>query len=253
MRTSRIRYIVTWVALIVLMICSTLLLASVWNSHIGNLVSPLLLAILWIGILSAGIYLFMLAVKKAHRQWIDEERHLERVRITALDKKERRTQASRENKSLDFAAVARKIVRRVPDNIAQEQLGTLLLKNLSRELELMSGIFYREQKGIFMIEASYALASGSKPGSFKSGEGLTGQAARNKQLMMLTQLPEGYLEVFSGLGKAPPTYLVLVPLVHKDRTIALLECSGYRYEPADIEKMFRILARDLMDKLAPNL
>ena len=50
--------------------------------------------------------------------------------------------------------------------------------------------------------------------------------------MVLTRLPEDYLEVYSGLGKAQPSYLAIVPLIHKGRTIAVLECSGYRYDPA---------------------
>ena len=67
--------------------------------------------------------------------------------------------------------------------------------------------------------------------------------------MVLTSLPEDYLEVYSGLGKAQPSYLAIVPFIHKGRTMAVLECSGYRYDPHDIENMFRIFARDLMDKL----
>ena len=253
MRTSKFRYILTWVSLVLILICSILLVATAWNSQIRGTVSPLLIMLLWIGISASGIYLFMLAVKKAHRQWIDEERHLEKERISARELKSRSSRSSRETKALDFAAAARKIVRDVPDNIAPEQLGKLLLKNLARELEIMSGIFYSEKKGKFIVEATYAMATSTEPYTFKTGEGLSGQAARNQQLMVLTSLPEGHLEVYSGLGKAPPAYLAIVPLVHKGKTIAVLECSGYRYDPGDIENMFKIFTRDLMDKLSLNL
>ena len=253
MRTSRFRYILTWVALVVMMICSTLLVVSAWNSQIIGTVSPPLIILLWIGISASGIYLFMLAVKRAHWEWIDEERNLEKERISALEKKSRKSQSTHKNKALDFAAAARKIVRRVPENIAPEQLGKLLLKNLASELEIMSGIFYRENKGKFIVEATYAMATSTEPFTFKTGEGLSGQAARNQQLMVLNRLPEGHLEVYSGLGKAPPAYLAIVPLVHKGKTIAVLECSGYRYDPGDIENMFKIFTRDLMDKLSLNL
>lgn len=253
MRTSKLKYIFTWVSLLVMMICSILLVASSWNSQLRDMVSPTLITLLWIGIAAPGIFLFMLAVKKAHRQWIDEERHLEKVARETKRESSKKTGSARENKALDFAATARKIVRRAPENIAPEQLGKLLLKNLARELEIMSGIYYRENKGVFKAEATYAMASSTEPYSFRSGEGLTGQAAKNQQIMLLTRLPEGHLEVYSGLGKAPPAYLAIVPLVHKGKTMAVLECSGYRYESGDIENMFRILARDLMDKLSPNL
>jgi len=241
------------VSLVLMMTCSVLLVASAWNSQTGKNISPYLTILLWIGIAAPGIFLFLLAVKKAHRQWIDEERHLERVARESKKKSFEQSGSSRKNKTLDFAAAARKIVRRVPENIATEQLGKFLLKNLARELEIMSGIYYRESKGAFKVEATYAMVSGTEPYTFKSGEGLSGQAAKNQQLMLLTHLPEGHLEVYSGLGKAPPAYLAIVPLVHKGKTVAVLECSGYRYEPEDIENMLRVFSRDLMEKLSPNL
>jgi two-component system chemotaxis sensor kinase CheA len=255
MLRSRIQYILTWVSFVVLMACSTLLVAIAWNSRITGGVSPTPLTLLWIGISISGIYLFMLAVKKAHRQWINEKRELEKEAREAKRKSSDPKSSSQEKKALDFAAVARKMVRRVPENsnIAQEQLGMLLLKNLARELEIMSGIYYVEKRGKFLAEATYASAVTIEPHTFKSGEGLPGQVAKNQQLMILTSLPQDYLEVHSGLGKAPPNYLAIVPLVHKGKTRAVLECSGYRYEPGDIENMFKIFARDLMDKLSLNL
>lgn len=253
MRTSKLQYIFTWVALILLLISSTLLMAGAWNSRITDSFSPSLMMLLWILICASGIYMFMLAVKKAHRLWIDEKRHLERLEQEAKEKLAKKRDAPKENKALDFAAAARKIVRRIPENIAEDQLGAHLLKNIARELEIMSGVYYSEEQGEFRAVSTYAMTSFAEPYTFKTGEGLTGQVARNQQLMVLTRLPEGYLEVFSGLGKATPAYLAIVPLVHKGRTVAVLECSGYRHEPGDIENMFRILARELMDKRSPNL
>ena len=253
MRTSKFKYILTWISLVLLLICGTLLLASAWNRQITGDFSPPQIILLWLGICLPGIYLFMLAVKKAHRQWINEKRELENEEKKAGQKASRKSGSSRENKELDFAASARKIVRRIPENIAMDQLGEQLLKNLARELEIMSGIFYRELKGEFTVEATYAMTFAKEAHRFKSGEGLCGQAARNQQVLVLTRLPEGYTEVFSGLGKAPPAYLAIVPLVHKGHTLALLEFSGYRYEPGAIENMLRIFARDLMDKLSSKL
>ncbi len=253
MRTSRFKYILTWISLVLLLICSTLLLASAWNSRITGHFSPFQFILLWLGICIPGIYLFMLAVKKAHRQWINEKRELENEEKKAREKTAPAGGSARVNKELDFAASARKIVRRIPENIAMDQLGEQLLKNLARELEIMSGIFYREEKGEFIVGATYAVTFSTEPHRFKSGEGLTGQAVRNQQVMVMTRLPEGFTEVYSGLGKAPPAYLAIVPLVHKGRTMAVLEFSGYRYEPGAIENMLRIFARDLMDKLSTKL
>jgi len=249
---SKLRYRFTWVSLTLLLICSTVLVAGAWNAQILQSYSPVLMMILWICISASGIFLFMLAVKKAHRQWIDEERHLELEAIKVKEKRAHRREPSKEKKELDFNTMSRKLVRRIPEKISLEQMGSLLLKNLARELEIMSGVYYMEQNGEFKAASTYAMVSATEPYSFIAGEGLTGQVARNQQILVLTRLPEGHLEVYSGLGKAAPSYLAIVPLIHKGRTVAVLECSGYKYKPQNIESMFRIFARDLMDKLSLN-
>ncbi len=253
MRKSKIRYIFTWIALGVLLICSILLLIVSWNGILNDTPSPSLMVLLWVLISGSGIYLFMLAVKKAHRQWVDEQRMLQRKEEDEKQRKSKKKDASKDIQTLDFVAVSRKLVRRVPENASLEDVGKGLIKNLARELEIMSGVFYIRKKAGFEATFTYALASHAEPYTFKEGDGLTGQVARNQQLMVLTNLPEGHKEVYSGLGKSEPTYLAIVPLIHKNRTVALLECSGYKYDPHEIENMFRIFSRELINKISPNL
>ena len=243
----------TWVAMGLVVIASTIMLAIGWNNMIGVSASPVLVILLWGLILAPSIFLFMLAVKKAHRLWVDEEQASREEEASKTDRGKIKKDAAKDSQELDFAATARKLVRRAPEGASLEDVGKTLIQNLARELEIMSGIFYIPAKGIFKVSHSYAISGPSEPFQFKMGEGLTGQVARNQQLMVLTRLPEEFLEVYSGLGKGIPSYLAIVPLIHQNKTIAVLECSGYKYDPHDIENLFRILARDLMDKISPNL
>ena len=243
-----------------LLICAVFLVASAWNGSLTHSPSPSLMILLWIGISASGIYLFMLAVKKAHRLWVDEERRLKEEERNLKDEESHSgakppsgKNASKDKQELDFAATARKLVRRTPENASLEDACKGLMKNLARELEIMAGVVYIRKKSLFETVSTYALASSTEPYNFREGEGLTGQVARNQQVMVLTRLPEDHLEVYSGLGQSKPAYLAIVPLIHKNKTVAVLECSGYRYDPHDIENMFRIFSRELMDKLSPNL
>lgn len=253
MLRSRITYYLTWLALALLLISGLFLLVTSWNSQVNRHFSPSLLILFWIVMSASGIFLFMLAIKKAHRLWIDEERSLKEKENEATERQIRRKDTSKDNQSLDFAATARKLVRRVPDNASMKEVSEELLKNLARELEIMSGVFYVRKKSVFEAISTYAINSPEGPYSFREGEGLSGQVSLNKQIMIMTRLPEDYLEVYSGLGSSRPSYLAIVPFIHKNKTIALLECSGYRYDPHEIENMFRIFSRDLMEKLSPNL
>ena len=249
MQKSKIQYIVTWVAMGIMLLSGIGLLAVAWNGVVRGSSNPSLMVFLWIGMSTSGIYLFMLAVKKAHRTWVTDMRQQKKDESEAATRQSESRSPLKDSQSLDSAATARKLVRRIPDGASLEESGKELLKNLARELEIMSGLLYIRKGTRFEASASYAIVSPTEPYVFKEGEGLSGQVARNRQIMVLTSLPEGHLEVYSGLGKAEPKYLAIVPFIQKGKTVGLLECSGYRYDPKDIESMFRILSRDLMEKL----
>jgi len=253
MLKSKLQYILTWVTILLLLISGFGLMVMSWNGAIGGSPSPSQMIILWVIMSASGIYLFMFAVKKAHKQWIHDERRKKQKKNPDSETHIARKGSSQKEKALDFASTARKLSRKFPEKESYAKSGQELLTNLAKELEIMSGVFYAREKDSFLAVATYALASASEPYSFKEGEGLSGQAAANQQIMLLSSLPEGHLQVYSGLGKAEPSYLAIVPLVYENRTIAVLECSGYRYDPHDVETMFRIFARDVMTKLSPHI
>ena len=117
-------------------------MAFSWRSQLSVNVSPFLIILVWIVMSTSGIFLFMLAIKKAHRLMIDEERSLKEKQDNADERPSRKKDAGKDNQSLDFAATARKMVRRVSEDSSMEELSEELLKNLARELEIMSGVFY---------------------------------------------------------------------------------------------------------------
>ncbi len=219
MRRSRVQYLMTWVTFGLLLSAGLGLMVLSWNGAISGLPSPILMVIMWVIMSASGIYLFLFAVKKAHRLWIDDERRKKEEEAQEEKSKTaaRSRSSSREDKALDFASTARKLVRRIPEEEPLAELGQDLLKNLASELEIMSGIVYILEKNTFRVVATYALPLPTEPGSFKEGEGLTGQAAANQQVMVLTRLPAGHMEVYSGLGKSEPAYLAIVPLVHREQ------------------------------------
>lgn len=252
MKRTKLLYMLTWAAAGVLLLSGLGLIITSWNGVVGAASSPIVMLLLWFLMSASGIFLFIFAVKKTHRTWITDLQNQTGEEAAPTRQPERKSE-TRDNKSLDFAATARKLVRRMPDVNDIGGIGEDLMKNLARELEIMSGILYVRKGTTFEPGTSYALASHSEPYKFKEGEGLSGQVARNRQITVLSKLPGDYLEVCSGLGKAEPKYLAIVPLVHNDETIGLLECSGYKYDTREIENMFRIFSRDLMEKLSPNL
>jgi HAMP domain-containing protein len=63
---------------------------------------------------------------------------------------------------------------------------------------------------------------------FEIGESLIGQAALERKTISLTELPEGYIRVGSGLGDATATGLVVMPVLFEDQVLGVIELASIR-------------------------
>ena len=75
----------------------------------------------------------------------------------------------------------------------------------------------------------------------KVGEGLVGQTFREGRTIHLTEIPEGYITVTSGLGHATPDTLVLVPLMLNEEIYGVLEIASFHaFEPFHLELLEKL-------------
>lgn len=77
------------------------------------------------------------------------------------------------------------------------------------------------------------------------GQGLTGQAWQEGELIYMTQVPVNYVKITSGLGEANPRCILIAPLKTRDKTYGVLELASFN-ELADHEREFIV-------KLSENL
>lgn len=78
----------------------------------------------------------------------------------------------------------------------------------------------------------YVAGYGSVPrrrsdGTFLFGEGLIGQAAVEKTRIRVEKVPAGYLTIRSGLGSAPPSDLVVVPVLFENQVLGVIELASF--------------------------
>ncbi|HJV73286.1 MAG TPA: response regulator [Noviherbaspirillum sp.] len=108
---------------------------------------------------------------------------------------------------------------------------TLILSELAPLVSAHHGVFYmmnaQEQEARLRLIASYGYRSSSKvPHAFAPGEGLVGQCALEKQRIWLTNVPRDYIQVSSGLGAAPPTNIVVLPILFEQQVKAVIEIAS---------------------------
>ncbi len=81
--------------------------------------------------------------------------------------------------------------------------------------------YVQDDRGAYQLSGSYAAKNA--PPEIIEGQGLSGQAIRDREVKVIKQLPAGYLSVSSALGVGDPVQLIMIPLVQGDRTIGLIE------------------------------
>lgn len=144
-----------------------------------------------------------------------------------------------------------------------KEVGNRLINTICNTLEASQGIFYlREPSGddgedFLKVVAGYAYYK-REDGElkFRFGEGLAGQAAKSKQMIVINHIPEGYITIVSGLGESSPNKLLLIPIVHRQQTIAVMEIASFRDFPSEklsaIEEGISWATRVLHDKYAAS-
>lgn len=128
-----------------------------------------------------------------------------------------------------------------------EQQAEQLLTNIAHKFSIAQGTFHllNADSNLFELCASYANFTESQPLSYKLGETLPGQVAKNKHPLGLDKLPSGYIAVMSGLGKSSPSGLIIAPVIDpNDNAIGVLEISLFKAIPQHIiEPMFEQLGK----------
>lgn len=110
-----------------------------------------------------------------------------------------------------------------------EDLGQHILEYLAVSLNVQVGAFYVSKNKVLKMVSSYAYTPG-KPLSneFRMGEGIVGQAAREKKQILLTDVPDDYLTIRSGLGQVAPTNILVAPILYEGQVNGLMELGSCR-------------------------
>ena len=146
------------------------------------------------------------------------------------------------------------ILRTDNNNIAK--LSYNLIKNMIDYLSANQG-------GMFLLEgeegkekylnliASYAFDRRKYlVKQIKIGEGLAGNCVLEKRTVYLREIPEDYFEITSGLGKALPRNLLIVPLKLEDEILGVIELASFNelkeHEIAFVEQVAESIASTIV-------
>ncbi len=110
------------------------------------------------------------------------------------------------------------------------ELSRAFLTKLAPMLEAVYGVVYlrkdQDDDTVYVKAAGYALADDQTAASFRLGEGVIGQAAADKRIFLIDQLPEEHFKMTTGLGASSPRNLLVAPILYDGRVEAVVEFAA---------------------------
>ncbi len=156
---------------------------------------------------------------------------------------------------VDIDLIAGTIIPQLTRKESTGDYAERILHNLARHFKIVQGILYLKNKRTQTFEplSTYAYASSEPPASFKAGDGLPGQVAKDKSILKLENVPEGYLQVESGLGHTSRASLLVIPLLLNKETIGIIELASFKPFDEETEWTFRNLAKIIGNALVNKM
>lgn len=227
---------ITIITIVLFLILSFLLFASIWNGildarEVNNkgIIILLIVLILLMGI-GALFLLYQLSDSKRFDDSVKELVDKERVKIMSELQKTEDAAEKKEAEQINMEEWLDEVVPRIQTRTNVNTFAKNLLSNLSKKVEIIEGLFYVRKDGTDNFEsvADYAFTGEEQPRGFKLGETLPGEVAKSKEIMNISEIPEEYFLAESGLGKSKPRYLLIVPVLLKNKTIGIMELAAFK-------------------------
>jgi HAMP domain-containing protein/CheY-like chemotaxis protein/signal transduction histidine kinase len=108
----------------------------------------------------------------------------------------------------------------------------LILSELAPLVSEQHGVFYINEgangDSVLRLMASYGYRERRHLANrFRPGEGLVGQCVLERQRILLSEVPEDYVKIGSGLGEAAPRNIVVLPIVFEGEVLGVIELASF--------------------------
>ena len=114
----------------------------------------------------------------------------------------------------DLATLSTKVIAETAQYLGARVGALYILDHVDQStLSLMGSYAYTKRKNL--------------SNAFKPGEGLVGQAALEKQQILIKNVPEDYIKITSGLGEGIPRFICVTPFLYEDHVKGVVELGTF--------------------------
>ena len=175
------------------------------------------------------------------------------LREARKEEEKRKTEDEKQRWITNGVAKFGEILRKDNDNL--ENLSFNIISNLVNYLDANQGAIFvlndKDQDNQF-FELMAAIAYDRRrymKKEIRLGEDLVGRCAHERASIYLTDIPEDYVEITSGLGNATPTSILIVPVLINEIVYGVMEIASFHkmqdYQIEFVEKIGESIASTL--------
>lgn len=140
------------------------------------------------------------------------------------------------------------------NNASVNDLSVDIIINLVKYMGLTQGGIYlaeeNQSRKYFKLVGCYAFDRRKfHQQIIEWNEGLIGACAFEKDSVYMTDLPQSYITITSGLGQVNPDCILLIPLIYEDEVIGVIELTGFGM----IEPYRREFAKRISETIAAHI
>ncbi len=121
------------------------------------------------------------------------------------------------------------------------ELASSVCNYLAKHLDVQMLAFYSVEEGVLKLAGSYAFEVQRQKKMIEFGEGMVGQAALERTVISITDIPADYLQISSSLGSAQPRNIVVTPLTVGDQVLGVIEIGAFEKMSDDKLELLQLI------------
>ena len=108
----------------------------------------------------------------------------------------------------------------------------MVLSELAPLVDAQQGVFYvnggNNGSPLMQLLGSYAFTERKNlANEYRPGQGLVGQCVLERERILLTNVPEDYIHIGSGLGQGTPLNIIVLPVLFENEVKAVIELASF--------------------------
>ncbi|WP_424211485.1 HAMP domain-containing protein [Streptomyces sp. BI20] len=128
-----------------------------------------------------------------------------------------------------------------------EDVASLIMSEVPPVVSALHGTFYLtvdgpEEEAVELRLCGEYASRPQMPVAFRVGEGLVGMVAQEKRTVLMESAPPLYLRIQSGLGEAPPSHVIVLPVLFEGKALGVIELAGF--------SPFTQIQKDFLEQIA---